>query len=413
VLPTFVIVGASLAGGTAAATLRQDGFDGTVVLIGEEPRPPYERPPLSKQYLRGEVPFERALVRPESFYEEHHIDTRFGIAARRIDPVERRVELASGEAVRYDKLMIATGVGNRRRPIPGLGLRNIFDLRAVSDADAIRAEIVAGRKAAVIGMGFIGCEVAASLRQQGVEVVCIDPSPTPLFRVLGDQVGEVVARIHRDHGVDIVVQDVVTRFEGAGRVERVITKRGRRIECDFAVVGVGVEPVVEVIAESGVKTDNGILVDEYCRTNIPDIYAAGDVANHYHPVVRGRMRVEHWQNAMQQGAAAARSMLGNGLPYDAIHWFWSDQYDLNLQYAGFNQESDHIVVRGDLDTGSGIVFQLRERRIHAVIALNRGKDLRRVMPLIKSGATVDSRQLGDEAVDLRSLVEACHCGEVT
>ena len=217
--PTFVIVGASLAGGTAAATLRQDGFDGDVVLIGEEPHPPYERPPLSKRYLRGEVPFEKALVRPGGFYEEHRIDTRFGIAARRIDPVERRVELATGESVRYDKLLIATGVRNRRRPIPGLGLRNVFDLRSVSDADAIRAEIVPGRKAAVIGMGFIGCEVAASLRQQGVEVVCIDPSPTPLFRVLGEQVGQVVSRIHRDHGVDMVFEDVVTRFRGsrAGR----------------------------------------------------------------------------------------------------------------------------------------------------------------------------------------------------
>jgi 3-phenylpropionate/trans-cinnamate dioxygenase ferredoxin reductase component len=402
--PTFVIVGASLAGATAAATLRQDGFDGDVVLIGEEPHPPYERPPLSKQYLRGEVPFEKAMVRPRGFYEEHGIDTRFGIAARRIDPVERRVELATGDSVGYDKLLIATGVRNRRRPIPGLDLRNVFDLRSVSDADAIRAEIVPGRRAAVIGMGFIGCEVAASLRQQGVEV-CIDPSPTPLFRALGEQVGQVVSTVHREHGVDTVFEDVVTRFEGAGRVERVITKRDRRIECDFAVVGVGVEPALEFIAESGVKTDNGILVDEYCRTNVPDIYAAGDVANHYHPVFQTRMRVEHWQNAMQQGAAAARNMVGNGRPYDAIYWFWSDQYDLNLQYAGFHQKWDQVVVRGDLEARSAMVFHLRERRIDAVIALNRGKDIRRVMPLIKARATIDPRELGDEGVDLRSLVE--------
>jgi 3-phenylpropionate/trans-cinnamate dioxygenase ferredoxin reductase subunit len=403
--PTFVIVGASLAGATAAATLRQDGFDGEVVLIGEEPHPPYERPPLSKQYLRGEVAFEKALVRPSGFYEDCGIDTRFGMAARRIDPVERKVELATGESLRYDKLLIATGVRNRRRPIAGLELRNVFDLRSVNDADAIRAEIAPGRKAAVIGMGFIGCEVAASLRQQGVEVVCIDPSPTPLFRVLGERVGQVVSRIHRDHGVDMVFEDVVTRFEGAGRVERVITKRDRHIECDFAVVGVGVEPAVELIAESGVKADNGILVDEYCRTNVPDIYAAGDVANHFHPVFQKRMRVEHWQNAIQQGAAAARSMLGNGRPYDAIHWFWSDQYDLNLQYTGFHEEWDQVVVRGNLDTRNVIAFYLRERRIDAVVALNRGKDIRRIMPLIKTRATVDPRLLGDEGVDLRSLVE--------
>lgn len=357
--PAFVIIGASLAGGTAAATLRQEGFDGDVILIGEEPRPPYERPPLSKKYLRGEVPFADALVRPSGFYREHGIDTRFGVAATRIDPVERRVELATGDSVRYDKLLIATGVRNRRPPIPGLDLRNVFDLRSVNDADAIRAQMVPGRKAAVIGMGFVGCEVAASLRQQGVDVVSIDPSPTPLFRVLGERVGHVVAGIHRAHGVDMVVEDVVTRFEGAERVERVITGRGRRIECDFAVVGVGVEPVVE-----------------------------------------------HWQNAIQQASAAARSMLGRGQPYDAVHWFWSDQYDLNVQYAGFHQAWDEVVVRGALDTGSGIVFYLRGPRIDAAVAVNRGKDLRRIMPLIKARATVDPRQLGDEGVDLRSLVAA-------
>jgi 3-phenylpropionate/trans-cinnamate dioxygenase ferredoxin reductase subunit len=403
--PTFVIVGASLAGGTAAATLRQDGFDGDLVLIGEEPHPPYERPPLSKQYLRGEVPFDKGFVRPRGFYEEHGIDTRFGVAAGRIDPVERRVELATGERVRYDKLLIATGVRNRRPPIPGLDLQNVFDLRTVSDADALRAAIVPGRRAAVIGMGFIGCEIAASLRQKGVEVVCIAPSPTPLFRVLGEQLGQIMTTIHRDHGVEMFFEDAVTRFEGDRRVERVITRRGRRVDCDFAVVGVGVEPVVDVVAGSGVAINDGILVDEYCRTNVQDIYAAGDVANHYHPVFREQMRVEHWQNAMQQGAAAARSMLGTGKPYDAVHWFWSDQYDVNLQYAGFHHKPDEVVVRGTPGTRNFIAFYLSQRRIDAVVALNRGKDVRRAMPLIKARTAVDPRQLGDEGVDLRSLVD--------
>jgi 3-phenylpropionate/trans-cinnamate dioxygenase ferredoxin reductase subunit len=403
--PTFVIVGASLAGGTAAATLRQDGFAGDVILIGDERHLPYERPPLSKQYLRGEVPFEKALVRPEGFYEANSIDTRFGDAATQIDPAERKIALTSGRSVRYDKLLIATGVRNRRPPIPGLNLQNIFDLRSVADADALRAQIVSGRKAAVIGMGFIGCEVAASLRQQGVEVVCIDPSPTPLFRVLGERLGQVMSTIHGNHGVEMVFDDVVTRFEGDRGVERVITRRGRRVDCDFAVVGVGVAPVVDFLADSGVEISNGILVDEYCRTNAQDIYAAGDVANHYHPVFQQRMRVEHWQNAMQQGAAAARSMLGTGTPYDAVHWFWSDQYDVNLQYAGFHREGDQVVVRGDVDTRGFIAFHLNHGRIDAVVALNRGKDVRRVMPLIKARAAVDPRQLGDESVDLRTLVE--------
>jgi 3-phenylpropionate/trans-cinnamate dioxygenase ferredoxin reductase subunit len=407
---TFVIIGASLAGGTAAATLRQEGFDGDIILIGEERHLPYERPPLSKQYLRGEVPFEKAMVRPAGFFEDNRINARLGVTATRVNPVERTVEVTTGGVVHYDKLLIATGVRNRRPPIPGRALQNVFDLRSVDDADALRAEIVSGRKAAVIGMGFIGCEVAASLRQKGVEVVCVDPSPTPLFRVLGEQVGHVMSTLHQEHGVETVFDDVVTCFEGDGRVQRVITKRGRRIDCDFAVVGVGVEPVVDFVVGSGVETSNGILVDEYCCTNVQDIYAAGDVANHYHPVFQRRMRVEHWQNAMQQGAAAARSMLGKGKPYDAIHWFWSDQYDVNLQYAGYHHAWDQIVVRGPLEARTFIAFYLTQGHIDAVVALNRGKDVRRVMPLIKARTTVDLHQLGDEGVDLRSLVESSLSG---
>ena len=401
--PTFVIIGASLAGGTAAATLRQDGFDGDVVLIGAEPQPPYERPPLSKEYLRGEAPFEKALVRAASFYGENRIETLFGVRATRIDPRERIVELDTGRRVQYDKLLITTGVRTRRRPIPGLDLPGVFELRSVSDADALRAHIVSGRRAVVVGMGFIGSEVAASLRQKGVEVVAIDPSPTPLFRVLGEQVGQVMAAIHRDQGVITIFEDVVTRFEGHGRVERVITERGRRIDCDFAVVGTGVEPVVDFLAGSGIATSNGILVDAHCRTSVDGIHAAGDVANHDHPVFARRMRVEHWQNAMQQGAAAARSMLGKGQAYDAVHWFWSDQYDVNLQYAGFRQQTDQIVVRGDLQRRNFLAFYMSQGRVDAVVGVNRGKDVRRAMPLIRSRGSVDPARLEDERVDLRGL----------
>jgi 3-phenylpropionate/trans-cinnamate dioxygenase ferredoxin reductase subunit len=353
------------------------------------------------------------MVRPSGFYEANAIETRYGDAVTRVDTAERKLELKSGQSVRYDKLLIATGVRNRRPPIPGLHLQNVFDLRSVNDADALRSEIVPGRTAGVIGMGFIGCEVAASLREKGVEVVCIAPSPTPLFRVLGEQVGQVVSTIHHERGVKTFFDDVVTRFEGDGRVKRVITKRGRRVDCDFAVVGVGVEPVVDFLADSGVQISNGILVDEYCRTNVQDIFAAGDVANHYHPVFRQRMRVEHWQNAMFQGASAARSMLGKGKPYDAVHWFWSDQYDVNLQYAGFHREWDEVVVRGHPDTRNFIAFYLSQGRIDAVVALNRGKDVRRAMPLIKARTAADPRQLSDEGVDLRSLVDGHRSGAHT
>ena len=400
---SFVVVGASLAGATAAATLRQDGFDGDLTLIGAEPHPPYERPPLSKQYLRGEAPFEKALVRPVTFYDEHRIETILGVRATRVDPAERVVHLETGRRVPYDKLLIATGVRNRRPPIPGLELSGVFDLRSVTDADALRKHIATGARAAVIGMGFIGCEVAASLRQKGVDVVAIESSATPLFRVLGEEVGAVVAAMHHDHGVETIFDDLVMRFEGQGRVERVTTKHGRRLECDFAVVGVGVEPVVDFLADSGIGIDNGILVDEYCRTTVDGIYAAGDVANHQHPVFARRMRVEHWQNAMQQGAAAARSMLGTGQPYDAIHWFWSDQYDANLQYAGSHRKWDRLVIRGSLDERRFIAFYLNQGRIDAVVALNRGKDVRRAMPLIRSRGLPDPERLKDEDVDLRSL----------
>ena len=411
--PAFVIIGASLAGGVAAATLRQDGFDGDVILIGAETQPPYERPPLSKQYLRGEVPFEKAMVRPAGFYEQNRIETRLGIRATRVDPIQRTVTLDTGASVRYDRLLIATGVRNRRPPIPGLDLPGVFDLRTVGDADALRSEIAPGRRAVVVGMGFIGCEVAASLRQKDVDVVSIDPSPAPLFRILGADVGRVMAAVHQDHGVQAIFEDMVTRFEGSAHVEGVVTRGGRRFDCDFAVVGVGVEPVVDVAAGSGITTANGIVVDEHCRTSFEGVYAAGDVANHYHPVFKKQIRVEHWQNAMQHGAAAARSMLGKGQPYDAIHWFWSDQYDVNLQYAGFHDTWDRLVVRGRLEDRSFLAFYLNQGRIDALVSLNRGKDIHRAMPLIKSRASVDPRQLADEAIDLRNLARAAVIGDET
>lgn len=401
---TLVIVGANLAGGMAAATLREEGFDGRVVLIGEEPHPPYERPPLSKEYLRGEQPFEKALVRPSGFYQANGIETRFGVRVARVDPGARMVEMAGGESLRYDKVLVSTGVRNRRFPIPGLDLEGVHDLRTVADADRIRSDIRPGRRAVVVGMGFIGAEVAASLRQSGVEVTVVEFARTPLFRVLGEQVGRAIAGLHRDHGVEMFFEDSVAAFEGAGRVERVRTKAGRRIECDFAVVGVGVEPVTDLVAGTGVEIDNGIMVDEYCRTSMEGVYAAGDVANHYHPVFRRRVRVEHWQNALKQGPAAARSMLGKGKPYDEVHWFWSDQYDANVQYAGFHTEWDELVVRGSLEARSFVAFYLKDKRVLASVAINRSKDLRRSMPLIKSQVQVEPARLRDEGADLAQLV---------
>ena len=401
---TFVIVGASLAGGGAAATLRQEGFDGRVVLIGAEPQPPYERPPLSKEYLRGESSFERALFQPPDFYDENGIETRFGVRATRVDAAEKVVELHDGERVAYDRLLIATGSRNRRLPIPGLDLDGIYDLRTVADSDHIRAEIVPGRKAVVVGMGFIGSEVAASLRQSGVDVVVVDRNQVPLRRVLGEEVGRVIEGIHRDHGATMIFDDTVAAFEGDGRVERVTTARGHRIECDFVVVGLGTEPVTDLLADTGAEIDNGIVVDEYLRTDVEGIYAAGDVANHYHPVFGRRIRVEHWQNALKQGPAAARSMLDSNEPYGEVPWFWSDQYEHNLQYAGFHTEWDELVVRGSMEERNFVAFYRKDARILAAVAVDQGKDLRRSMPLIKTQQPVDTARLCDLTVDLRTLV---------
>jgi 3-phenylpropionate/trans-cinnamate dioxygenase ferredoxin reductase component len=401
-----VILGASLAGATAAITLREEGADGDVILIGAEPQPPYERPPLSKAYLRGEVPFDKALVRPAAFYAEHGIQTMFGTRATRIDPSARVVELEDHRRVSFDVLLIATGGRNRPVSIPGVDLDGIYSLRTVQDADRIRAEMIAGRRAVVVGMGFIGSEVAASLRQKGLDVAVIDPSKTPLFRVLGEDVGQTIAKLHRDHGVRLIFEDTVAAFEGTQRVGCVVTKGGLRLECDFAVVGIGIEPAVEALGDSGIQLDNGVVVNQYCQTNIGGIYAAGDVANHYHPVFDRRIRVEHWQNAIKQGAAAARNMLGQRIAYDEIHWFWSDQYDANLQYAGFHTTWQQLVVRGRLDSGSFLACYVNEGRIDAAVGLNRAKDVRRVMPLIKARRPVNLEQLRNEDVDLRSLHES-------
>jgi 3-phenylpropionate/trans-cinnamate dioxygenase ferredoxin reductase component len=405
---TFVIVGASLAGGGAAATLRQEGFDGRVILIGAEPQPPYERPPLSKEYLRGESSFEQALVQPPDFYGENGIETRYGVRATRVDAAKKVVELGDGERVAYDELLVATGGRNRRFPVPGLDLEGVHDLRTVADCERIRAEIAPGRKAVVVGMGFIGSEVAASLQQSGVEVVVVDRNKVPLRRVLGEEVGRVMEGIHRDHGARLIFEDTVTAFEGSDRVERVVTQGGRRIECDFVVVGLGVEPVTELLADTGAQIDNGIVVDEFCRTGVEGIYAAGDVANHYHPVFERRIRVEHWQNALNQGPAAARSMLGKGEPYDEVPWFWSDQYDSNLQYAGFHTEWDDLVVRGSMEERNFVAFYRKDERVLAAVAVNRGKDLRRSMRLIKAQRPVDATKLQDPDVDLRALADMVH-----
>jgi 3-phenylpropionate/trans-cinnamate dioxygenase ferredoxin reductase subunit len=403
--PEFVIVGANLTGGAAATTLRAEGFDGRIVVIGEEPHPPYERPPLSKEYLRGEGTAEGTLLHPASWYEENDVELLLGVRAICIDDGAQVVclEDAQGTEVHFDKVLVATGGRNRALAVPGNDLKGIYSLRTIEESDVIRSEAKPGRKAVVIGAGFIGCEVAASLRHHGVEVEVIEVFRTPLQRAVGPEVGRVFEGIHRDQGVVFHFGQGVARFEGRDNVEEVLTDEGTRIGCDFVVVGVGIEPNVELARDTGVKVDDGILVDEFCQTNRKAIYAAGDVANHWHPIFERRVRVEHWDNALKQGAAAARSMMGKGEPFDDPHWFWSDQYDQNLQSIGLAFDWDELVIRGSMKERSFVAFYLEGGLLRAAVGLNRGREIRRCGPLIRSRRSLDPDALKDEDVDLKKL----------
>jgi 3-phenylpropionate/trans-cinnamate dioxygenase ferredoxin reductase subunit len=406
----FAIVGAALAGGSAAAALREGGFEGEITLIGAEKQLPYNRPPLSKGYLRGQDKFEDQLVNPAAFYTEQRIGLRLGVRATAIDPGRKLVALEGGETVPYDRLLVTTGGRNRTLTTPGGQLPGIFQLRSVEDCDRIRAAATPGRRAVVIGLGFIGSEVTASLRQMGVEVTAVDGNPVPLARVLGPEVGAVLAAIHREKGAELVLEDAVAAFEGAGRVERVRTKKGRVLACDFVVAGIGIVPNTELLAAAGAKVDNGVLVDEHCRTTLPDVYAAGDVANHLHPLF-GRLRVEHWNNGYQQGRAAARAMMGGPEPYDYLHTFWSDQYEHTIEYVGFAADWDRLVFRGEPASRKFLGFYSKDGIVRAVVGLDRGGDpedpkneseLRAAARLIRERVRVDPARLGDESANLRA-----------
>jgi 3-phenylpropionate/trans-cinnamate dioxygenase ferredoxin reductase subunit len=403
----IVIIGGGMAGGNAAATLRDEGFSGPVVLLSREPNVPFGRPPLSKTYLRSEEDLAGWYVRPAGWYAEHDVELRNGVVVAAVDPAAHTVTLDTGAEIRYEKVLIATGGRNRRIEADGADLPGIHYLRTMAQCDAIKQEAVRGRSAVIVGMGFIGCEVAASLTQLGVRVTAVFPGRDPLERVLGDQVAGVMSAIHRANGVELLAGDQVAAFEGTSRVAAAVTRSGRRIECDFAVAGVGIEPDIPAV---GVEQQNGILVDERCRASAPDVYAAGDLANHLHPLF-GRIRVEHYNNAEKQGAAAARSMLGSTAPYDYVHSFWSDQYDHKLEYVGHVEKWDQFVVRGSVRDGKLIGIYLVDGIVRAAVGLDRGGDpeldtdgeMAACDRLVATQASPAPAALSDEKTDLWSL----------
>ncbi len=400
---TFVIVGASLAGAKAAETLRSEGFDGRLLLIGSESQRPYERPPLSKDYLRGALERESVYVHPEGFYADQAIELRCGRTAVSLDVGSRELTLDDGDRVRFDRLLLTTGSEPRTLSIPGAELDGVLSLRSVEDSDAIRERIDRGGAVVVIGAGWIGAEVAASARQRGLAVTVIDPNRVPLERVLGQEVGGVYRDLHAEHGVSMLMQTHVEAFEGNGTVERVRTSDGRVVECDFVVVGVGVQPRTRLAADAGLRIDDGILVDEHLGTSAPGVFAAGDVANAHHPFYGERVRVEHWNNALLQGPVAAHNMLGHGVAYDSLPYFFSDQYDTGMEYAGLARTWDRVVFRGDPASREFIAFWLTGDRVVAGMNFNVWDVTDTLQELIRSRVAVADEQLADPGVALETL----------
>jgi 3-phenylpropionate/trans-cinnamate dioxygenase ferredoxin reductase component len=400
---TFVIVGASLAGAKAAETLREEGFEGKLVLIGEDPERPYERPPLTKDYLRDESSREKTYVHSESFYLEHDIELATGTAVSALDVARKQLTLDGGRELGYDRLLLSTGAAPRAISVPGADLDGIYYLRTLADCDVLRARLAAGGSVVVIGAGWIGSEFAASARMRGAEVTIVEQASVPLERVLGSEVGGMYAELHRDHGVRLLSGSGVASFDGEGSVRRVRTGDGQALDCDYVVVGIGIAPRTELAASAGLRTDNGIVVDERLSASAEDVYAAGDVANAWHPFYGHAVRVEHWANALNQGPAAARSMLGQAVSYDRIPYFYSDQYDVGMEYSGLATEWDEVVFRGDPASREFVAFWLREQRVVAGMNVNVWDVNEHIQALIRSRTVVETALLTDPDTPLESL----------
>ena len=399
----IIVVGAGLAGARAVEGLRGNGYEGAVTLLGEEPQRPYLRPPLSKEYLRGEDEAEHLFVHPEPFYEEHRIDLRRSTVATGIDPRARTVALADGSRLEFERLLLATGARPRRLRLPGADLAGVRYLRTLADADALRAAASGAARVAVLGSGWIGSEVSASLRAMGAAVTLVGPDPAPLQRVLGPEMGQVFRDLHAEHGVELRLGRRVARLLGEGRVSGVELDDGATVACDLVVVGMGAEPRVELAAAAGLAVDDGILTDASLATSVPGIFAAGDVARAQHPFYDAALRIEHWANARHQGLAAAGAMLGRPMSYERLPYFYSDQYDLAMEYTGHAPAWDRVVVRGDVAARRFVAFWLRGDLVVAGMSVNTPKTMKAVERLIRSRRPIAPGALGDPDVELAAL----------
>jgi 3-phenylpropionate/trans-cinnamate dioxygenase ferredoxin reductase subunit len=402
-----VIVGASLAGGRAAEQLRRGGWTGTITLIGEEPDRPYDRPPLSKKLIRGQIDELKLFFRAAEWYDEHRIELVTGRRAKGLDTTAREVELDDGRRVAFDRLIIATGATARPLTCEGATLPGVHLLRTLEDARAIRREVQTKKRVVVVGAGVIGAEVAASCRDEGLEVVMLEAAEKPLLRAFGADVGTFYADQHRAKGVELRCGTMVRALRGADRVEEVVTTHGDTIACDFVVVGIGVTPETRWLEGSGVRTDRGVIVDAHCESNVPGIYAAGDVACGPARVLGGKhVIVESVDNAQTQGATIVANLLGKPEEHDTVPFFWSDQFDLKMQSVGHVSDYDRVVVRGSMEARAFVAFHLRQGKLAFAIGVNRLKEIAGSKKLIAAGVDVPPEALADETIALSTLLPA-------
>lgn len=397
---TCLIIGASHAGAQLANALRKEGWQGKIIMLGSEKRMPYHRPPLSKALLMGEKQAEEIDIFKAAIYEKGDIEVRLGVTVESIDPENKTIALAEGETLSYDKLALCTGARVRYLDIPGGNLPGVFYLRALEDAQAILTKVKEGAKAVIVGGGYIGLETAASLRKLGMEVTVLEMMGRVLERVTAPEMSEYYTKLHESHGVRIITDAQAQAFEGSGQVEKVVCNNGLTLDADLVIVGIGVVPNIELAQQAGLTVGNGIIVNEKAETSAADIYAAGDCTFHPNNLLGFDLRLESVPNAMEQAKVAAANICGNEKTYHALPWFWSDQYDVKLQIAGFNKGYDKVVIRGNPDDNQFVGWYLKDGKLLAADCVNAGKDFMLAKKLIAANATIPEDKLADTSVDL-------------
>ncbi|MBV1878072.1 MAG: FAD-dependent oxidoreductase [Pseudomonadales bacterium] len=397
----MVIIGAGQGAGQAAASFRQAKYEGEILILGEEAFPPYQRPPLSKQYLSGELPLERVYVRAEKFYADKDISLRTNTRVDSIDPANKSITTAAGEAIAYEKLLIATGSRPRILNIEGSKLDGLHYLRTIADVDSIRQAMTKAKNLVIVGGGYIGLEVASVAVSAGLNVTVLEMEERILQRVTTPEMSAYYHDFHTKRGLNILTSTAVSGFEGQDHVTKVLCG-DQSIDADLVILGIGIVPNIELADNAGLDCDNGIVVDDHCRTSAADIFAIGDCANHPNPILKRRLRLESVPNAMEQARVAVTNMLGGDKIYSAIPWFWSDQYDLKLQMVGFSADGDRQVLRGDKATNQFAVFYLKGDVVVAVDAVNSPREFMVCKQLY--GKPVDAAKLADPEVDLKSLL---------